>query len=76
NAFPEIKYEWIKKDVRSVKETKTMFTINIKSQKTDLLVIRLSDATEILHVEVSRPPFKADKKHKSKIANDGSLQPL
>ncbi|CAG8785771.1 14135_t:CDS:2, partial [Cetraspora pellucida] len=63
NAFPEIKYEWIEKDVRSVKEAGSMFAINIKSRKTDLLVIRLSDATEILHVEVSGPPFKADKKH-------------
>ncbi|CAG8734980.1 31575_t:CDS:2 [Racocetra persica] len=63
NAFPEVKYEWIEKDVRSVKEAGSMFAINIKSRKTDLLVIRLSDATEILHVEVSGPPFKADKKH-------------
>nr|CAG8477317.1 10514_t:CDS:2 [Entrophospora candida] len=63
NAFPEVKYEWIEKDVRSVKEAGRMFAINIKSRKTDLLVIRLSDATEILHVEVSGPPFKADKKH-------------
>ncbi|CAG8791021.1 6634_t:CDS:2, partial [Cetraspora pellucida] len=63
NAFPEIKYEWIEKDVRSVKKAGSMFAINIKSWKTDLLVIRLSDATEILHVEVSGPPFKVDKKH-------------
>ncbi|CAG8702617.1 3388_t:CDS:1, partial [Scutellospora calospora] len=63
NAFPEIKYEWIEKDVRSVKEAGSMFAINSKSRKTDLLVIRLSDATEILHVEVSGPPFKADKKN-------------
>ncbi|CAG8620561.1 8723_t:CDS:2 [Diversispora eburnea] len=63
NAFPEVKYEWIEKDVKSVKEAGSMFAINVKSRKTDLLFIRLSDATEIIHVEVSGPPFKADKKH-------------
>ncbi|CAG8533232.1 90_t:CDS:1 [Funneliformis mosseae] len=40
-----------------------MFAINIRTQKTDLLVLRLSDATEIIYVEVSRSPYKSKKKH-------------
>ena len=39
------------------------FTHTPRARKTDLLVLRLSDATEILHVEVSGPPYKPEKKH-------------
>ncbi|CAG8549115.1 763_t:CDS:1, partial [Cetraspora pellucida] len=63
NAFPEIRYEWIKKDVKSIRDACNMFAINIRIQKTDLLVLRLSDATEILHIEVSGPLYKPEKKH-------------
>ncbi|CAG8719461.1 18612_t:CDS:2, partial [Racocetra persica] len=63
NAFPEIRYEWIEKDVKSIRDARNMFAINIRTRKTDLLVLRLSDATEILHVEVSGPPYKPEKKH-------------
>ncbi|RHZ49616.1 hypothetical protein Glove_519g60 [Diversispora epigaea] len=63
NTFSEVKYEWIEKDVRLVKEVKSIFTINVKSQKTNFLIIRLSNATEILHVEISDSSFKMDKKH-------------
>ncbi|CAG8755008.1 13516_t:CDS:2, partial [Funneliformis caledonium] len=63
NAFPEIRYEWIEKDVKSIRNASNMFAINIRTQKTDLLVLRLSDVTEILHVEVSGPPYKPEKKH-------------
>nr|CAG8477348.1 6393_t:CDS:2 [Entrophospora candida] len=35
----------------------------MRLQKTDLLVLRLTDAMEILYVEVSGPPYKHDKKH-------------
>ena len=31
--------------------------------KTDLLILRLSDATEILDIEVSGPPFNSTKQH-------------
>ncbi|CAG8582263.1 4991_t:CDS:1 [Diversispora eburnea] len=63
NAFPEIRYDWIEKDVKSLRDASNMFAINVRTRKTDLLVLRLSDATEILHVEVSGPPYKLDKKH-------------
>ncbi|CAG8523202.1 8615_t:CDS:10 [Dentiscutata erythropus] len=63
NAFFEIRYEWIEKDVKSIRDTRNMFTINIKTWKTNLLVLRLSDTTEILYVEVSGPPYKPEKKH-------------
>ncbi|CAH1762649.1 2234_t:CDS:2 [Entrophospora sp. SA101] len=35
----------------------------MRPQKTDLLVLRLIDAMEILYVEVSGSPYKHDKKH-------------
>ncbi|CAG8459177.1 1144_t:CDS:2, partial [Acaulospora colombiana] len=63
NAFPEVKYEWIEKDVKTLKDASDMFAINVRARKTDLLVLRLSDAMEILHVEVSGPPYKPEKKH-------------
>ncbi|CAG8458244.1 7262_t:CDS:10 [Acaulospora morrowiae] len=63
NAFPEIRYKWIEKDIKSIRNTSNMFTINIRTRKTDLLVLRLSDTTEILHVEVSGPPYKLKKKY-------------
>ncbi|CAG8620608.1 4427_t:CDS:10, partial [Ambispora gerdemannii] len=63
NAFPDVKYEWIEKDVKTLKDASNMFAINVRARKTDLLVLRLSDATEILHVEVSGPPYKPEKKH-------------
>ncbi|CAG8563740.1 8844_t:CDS:2, partial [Ambispora leptoticha] len=63
NAFPDIRYEWIEKDVKSIRDASNMFAINIRTRKTDVLVLRLSDATEILHVEVSGPPYKPEKKH-------------
>src|SRR5581483_4132147 len=63
NAFPDVKYEWIEKDVKTLKDASNMFAINVRARKTDLLVLRLSDATEILHIEVSGPPYKPEKKH-------------
>ncbi|CAG8552869.1 12375_t:CDS:2 [Funneliformis caledonium] len=32
-------------------------------RKTDLFILRLSDASELLNVEVSRPPYRSTKKH-------------
>ncbi|CAG8597816.1 4157_t:CDS:2 [Acaulospora colombiana] len=63
NAFPEVRYEWIEKDVKSLKEAGKMFAINVKARKTDLLIMRLSDGREILHIEVSGPPYKPEKRH-------------
>lgn len=50
-------------EVKSVKEAGNIFAINLRARKTDLLVMRLTDTTEILHVEVSGPPYKPEKKH-------------
>ncbi|CAI2191719.1 3083_t:CDS:2, partial [Funneliformis geosporum] len=58
NAFPDIKYDWIEKNVSSIKEANNMFAEDINPRKTDLLIIRLSDNLEILNTEVSGPPFK------------------
>ncbi|CAG8824285.1 20422_t:CDS:1, partial [Dentiscutata erythropus] len=63
NAFPEVRYEWIEKDVKSLKEAGNMFAVNVRARKTDLLVMRLSDGKEILHIEVSGPPYKPENKH-------------
>ncbi|CAI2178662.1 12915_t:CDS:2 [Funneliformis geosporum] len=63
NAFPEVKYEWIEKDVESIKEVNKIFMSNINHRKTDLLVLRLSDASELLKIEVSGPPYKSTKRH-------------
>ncbi|CAG8455851.1 4893_t:CDS:1 [Funneliformis caledonium] len=64
NTFSEIRYEQIEKNIiKSIRNVNNIFAINIKIQKTDLLVLRLLDITEILHVEVSRPPYKPEKKH-------------
>ncbi|CAG8745800.1 33561_t:CDS:2 [Racocetra persica] len=63
NAFPDIKYMWIEKDVRSIKDANDMFMSNIGERKTDLLILRLSDARELLNVEVSGPPYRSTKKH-------------
>ncbi|CAG8543003.1 33270_t:CDS:2 [Gigaspora margarita] len=52
NSYPDIKYEWIEKDVRS-----------IKGANMDLLILRLSDTTEILDIEVSGSPFNSSKKY-------------
>ncbi|CAB4410049.1 unnamed protein product [Rhizophagus irregularis] len=41
NAFPEVKYEWIEKDVESIKEVNKIFMGNINHRKTDVLVLRL-----------------------------------
>ncbi|KAF0439682.1 hypothetical protein F8M41_004127 [Gigaspora margarita] len=40
NAFQDVKYEWVEKQVKSIKDTNDMFTTNIRSRKTDLLVLR------------------------------------
>ncbi|PKY20731.1 hypothetical protein RhiirB3_524509 [Rhizophagus irregularis] len=53
NAFPDVKYMWLEKDVRSIKEANIMFTSSFGQRKTDLLILRLSDARELLNVEVS-----------------------
>jgi hypothetical protein len=37
NTFPDIRYEWIKKNVTSIKEANSMFVDDISPQKTDLL---------------------------------------
>ncbi|CAG8579517.1 13471_t:CDS:2 [Funneliformis mosseae] len=63
NAFPDVKYMWLEKDVRSIKEANIMFTSNFGERKTDLLILRLSDARELLNVEVSGPPYRLTKKH-------------
>ncbi|CAG8815860.1 3973_t:CDS:1 [Gigaspora margarita] len=53
NAFPNVKYMWLKKDIRSIKEANLMFTSNFGERKTNLLILRLSNAREFLKVEVS-----------------------
>ncbi|CAG8622063.1 1827_t:CDS:2, partial [Ambispora leptoticha] len=63
NAFPDAKYMWLEKDVRSIKEANVMFASNFGERKTDLLILRLSDARELLNVEVSEPPYRSTKKH-------------
>ena len=63
NAFPDIKYEWIEKDVASIKAANDMFVDNISSRKTVLLVLRLADGIEVMNTEVSGPPFKTTKAH-------------
>ncbi|PKY55772.1 hypothetical protein RhiirA4_548898 [Rhizophagus irregularis] len=63
NAFPDIKYDWIEKNVTSIREANNMFVDDISPRKTDLLVVRLSDGMEILNTEVSGPPFKATISH-------------
>ena len=52
NAFLDIKYDWIEKNVASIKEANNMFAEDINPQKTDLLVIHLSDGLEIMNTEV------------------------
>lgn len=54
---------WVEKDVRSIKEANIMFMGNIGERKADLLILRLSDARELLNVEVSGPPYRSTKKH-------------
>ena len=54
---------WVEKDVRLIKEANIMFMSNIRKQKTNLLILRLSDARELLNVEVSGPPYRSTKKH-------------
>src|SRR6185369_46577 len=63
NAFPDIKYYWIEKNVSSIGEANNMFAEDINPRKTDLLVIRLSDGLEIMNTEVSGPPFKVRREH-------------
>ncbi len=63
NAFPDVKYMWLEKVVRSIKEANNMFMSNFGERKTDLLIIRLSDAKELLNAEVSGPPYRSTKKH-------------
>ncbi|CAG8593522.1 10791_t:CDS:2 [Funneliformis caledonium] len=63
NAFSGIKYEWIEKDVESIKKVNEIFMSNIGHCKIDLLVLRLSDASKLLMVEVSGPPHKSTKRH-------------
>ncbi|CAG8520840.1 13810_t:CDS:1 [Acaulospora morrowiae] len=63
NAFPEVRYEWIEKDVKSLKDAGNMFAINVRARITDLLIMRLSDGREILHIEESGPPYKPEKQH-------------
>ncbi|CAG8538327.1 hypothetical protein C2G38_2200012 [Gigaspora rosea] len=41
NVFPDIKYMWLEKDVRSIKEANLMFTSNFGERKTDLLILSL-----------------------------------
>ncbi|CAG8765531.1 3856_t:CDS:2, partial [Racocetra fulgida] len=53
NAFPDIKYKWIEKNVTSIKEANNIFQDDICSRKTDLLVVYLSDGVEIISTEVS-----------------------
>ncbi|RHZ49555.1 hypothetical protein Glove_519g46 [Diversispora epigaea] len=53
----------IEKDVKFLRNASNMFTINVRTQKTDLLVLRLLDVTEILHVEVFGSLYKLDKKY-------------
>ncbi|CAG8650015.1 5785_t:CDS:2, partial [Paraglomus occultum] len=48
NAFPDVKYMWVEKYVRLIKEANNMFMSNIGERKTDLLILRLSDARELL----------------------------
>jgi hypothetical protein len=55
NAFSEVKYEWIEKDVELIKEVNKIFIGNINRCKTDVLVLRLSDMNELLKSEVSGP---------------------
>ncbi|CAG8477975.1 14318_t:CDS:10 [Funneliformis mosseae] len=63
DPFSDVKYMWIEKNVRSIKEANIMFTSNFGKRKTDLLILRLSDAREFLNVEVSGPPYRSMKKH-------------
>ncbi|RIA99768.1 hypothetical protein C1645_730679 [Glomus cerebriforme] len=63
NAFPDIKYEWIEKNITSIKEANNMFADDIGPRKTDLLVLRLSDGMEVMNTEVLGPPFKATITH-------------
>ncbi|CAG8564355.1 1053_t:CDS:10, partial [Acaulospora morrowiae] len=63
NAFPDVKYMWIEKDVRLIKEANNIFMSNIGERKTDLLILRSSDARELLNDEVSGPPYRSTKKH-------------
>ena len=46
-----MKYEWIEKDVESIKKLN------------ELLVLRLSDACELLMVKVSGPPHRSTRRH-------------
>jgi hypothetical protein len=63
NAFPDIKYDWIEKDVTSIQEANKMFEEDINPRKTDLLVIRSLDGLEIMNIEVSELPFKVTREH-------------
>ncbi|CAG8720416.1 1444_t:CDS:2, partial [Funneliformis mosseae] len=63
NAFPDIKYGWIEKDVTSIKVTNNMFEYDISSRKVDLLIQRLSDNMEVMNTEVSGSPFKTAQPH-------------
>ncbi|CAI2178971.1 7731_t:CDS:2 [Funneliformis geosporum] len=73
NSFPEIKYEWIEKDIRSIKDANNIFLSNMQPRKSGLLILRLSDATEILDIEVSGP-FNSNKKHT--VGNAKKLLPI
>src|SRR5205085_1813064 len=56
NAFPDIHYHWIEKEIGSIKDVNSMFNAKIRQRKADILVLRLSDGREIMNVEVSGPP--------------------
>ncbi|CAJ0871094.1 7811_t:CDS:2 [Entrophospora sp. SA101] len=63
NAFPEIKYDWIEKEVDSIKIANKMFMTQARLRKTDLLVTHLVDGKEIVDVEVSGPPYNPQESH-------------
>ncbi|CAJ0651801.1 9512_t:CDS:2 [Entrophospora sp. SA101] len=63
NAFPEVKYDWIEKEVDSIKIANKMFMTQARLRKTDLLVTHLVDGKEIVDVEVSGPPYNPQESH-------------
>ncbi|CAJ0764430.1 2642_t:CDS:2, partial [Entrophospora sp. SA101] len=55
NAFPEIKYDWIEKEVDSIKIANKMFMTQARLRKTDLLVTHLVDGKEIVMLRFQFP---------------------
>ncbi|RIB10195.1 hypothetical protein C2G38_2206778 [Gigaspora rosea] len=41
NAFPDVKYMWLEKDVKSIKEANLIFTSNFGERKTDLFILSI-----------------------------------